>query len=142
MNNFQGIFMRYLLLLFFIINILDAQNTNFIHYKENSKLTYKKNDIYYLVYKNKECILYKNHKKIPLFDKRFNVPEPKTPYTCSVWQKENYISCLPIEEKNITAFALSFGVYPRTNLLFGMKSAHPSIQAEVKIKCSKQSSFY
>jgi len=100
-------------------------------------------DRYNLIYsaKSKKCTLYKNGKKIDLLDKKYKEKNMTTPYTCSTIQISNYRGCRIVKgSESITAYAFSFGVYgEQTKLLFGYKVAVPSVNAFLKLKCSRES---
>jgi len=96
------------------------------------------NDTYILSYsKDTNCTLTKNGKKIPTFDKRFKVKDPKNGYTCNAIQKVQYNDCIIAKTKNTTAQVFSFGTYGYTNLLFAFKTATPNTKGMMKVICTK-----
>jgi len=95
-------------------------------------------DIYELTYSHEHnCTLLKNGKSIELFDKRFDKKQPKTSYTCSAIQKEQYTNCVIEDKNNITALVFSYGQYEYTNLLIAFKSPTKHIKSSVKVNCTK-----
>lgn len=97
-------------------------------------------DTYLLKYsKDTNCTLTKNSKKIALFDKRFKQKAPRSSYTCSVVQKEQYNDCRVISKKNITAQFFGYGSYGFTNLIMAYKNPSPSVKSSLKIVCTKSS---
>lgn len=95
-------------------------------------------DTYRLTYSSDtNCTLTKNTQEIPLFDPRFKKKEPKSSYTCSAIQKEQYNDCQIIDKKNITAEFFGYGLYEYTNFLIAFKNPHPSVKSFIEIKCTK-----
>jgi hypothetical protein len=111
-----------------------------VPFNEEHKVHSSGHDLYRLVYdgKTQECSLYRNGRKIPLFDPRFKKKAPRTPYTCASWQKMQYRGCRQQGAKSVSAAALSYGVYPSTNFLFGFKADHPRVDAYMEVECSRQ----
>ena len=95
-------------------------------------------DIYVLKYsKDANCTLYKNGKKVPVFDKRFKRKAPKSGFTCNAIQKEHYNDCIVITSKNTTAQVFAFGTYEYTNLVIAFKTPTPYISGMMKVQCTK-----
>lgn len=95
-------------------------------------------DTYILTYtKDTNCTLTKNGKKIPTFDKRFNIKAPANGYTCNGIQKEQYNDCVIRKTKNTTAQVFSFGTYGYTNLLMAFKTATPITKGMMEVECTK-----
>ena len=96
-------------------------------------------DVYLLHFsKDTNCTLSKNGKDIPLFDSRFKQKPPRSAYTCSAIQKEQYNNCNVIKKKNITAQYFGYGAYEFTNLIIAIKNPSPSVTSMIKIKCTKK----
>jgi hypothetical protein len=97
-------------------------------------------DVYMLKYSGVDhsCTLTKNTKDIPLFDKRFKMKEPKTSYTCSAMQKEQYNYCKIDDSSNTTAQVFSYGVYEYTNLVMVFKNPTKSTNSFMKVICTKK----
>jgi len=95
-------------------------------------------DIYILKYSHDtNCTLSKNGKDIPLFDTRFKKKPPRSSYTCSAIQKEQYNDCEVMKKKNITAQFFGYGAYQYTNLIIAIQNPSPSVTSMIKIKCTK-----
>ena len=96
-------------------------------------------DIYKLNYngKTQTCSLTKNSKKIDLYDKRFKKKSPAYSYTCASVQKERYKSCKIIQQKNVTAVALTYGAYERTNFILAFQGTQKRIDANMEAQCTK-----
>ena len=96
-------------------------------------------DVYDVTYSKKDgCIVTKNGKVTELFDTRFKKKQPRSSYTCSAIQKENYNDCVRVEHKNTSAEFLGFGAYDYTNLIIAFKNPHPSVESSIKVRCTKK----
>jgi len=97
------------------------------------------NDNYTLSYDGKtgKCLLTKNNKKINLLDKRFHKKQLNSPYTCASMQKEQYKSCKIIKQNNVTALALGYGAYKRTNFILAIQNTSKGLNASIEVECSK-----
>lgn len=98
------------------------------------------NDIYKLTYniKDKNCTLIKNNKKIPLFDPRFKQKKPRSSYTCSAIQKEQYNNCKRVDYKNTSAQMMAFGSYEYTNLVLAFQNPSKSVESSLRVECTKK----
>lgn len=97
------------------------------------------NDVYTITYsKDNNCTMTKNNKKIPLFDERFKVKEPKSSYTCGAIQKEQYNDCKVLSKKNLTAQYFGYGAYKFTNLIIAFRNPSPRINSSITIECTKE----
>lgn len=115
-------------------------NTSFITYTNQAK-NHTHDDFYRLYYnaKEKSCRIFKNDQPIPLIDPRYNTKKsPRSSYTCTSLQKEQYRSCKQLNTKRTTAVVLSYGVYSFTGLSIGFKEAYYRMDASLEIQCSKQ----
>jgi len=105
----------------------------------DSNLTTPSEDLYTLSFSpDSNCSLLKNGKKIPTFDLRFKRKEPKSAYTCSALQKEQYRECSVLKKDNISAFFFGYGSYDFTNLIIAFKNPHKSTKSSVTVTCSKR----
>lgn len=96
------------------------------------------NDTYILSYsKEHNCTLRKNGTSIELFDKRFEKKAPKSAYTCSAIQKEQYNNCKIISTKNTTAQFFGFGSYEYTNLILAFQNPSKSVNSSMEVLCTK-----
>ena len=96
------------------------------------------NDIYILKYSpDTNCTLLKNKKEIPSFDPRFKKKSPRTSYTCSAIQKEQYNECHIVSKKNVAALFFSYGPYEYTNFLIAFKAPVKHIKSKIKVECTK-----
>ena len=97
------------------------------------------NDIYKLTYnKENNCTLTKNNKKIPLFDPRFKRKKPRSSYTCSAIQKEQYNDCKRVDYKNTSAQMIAFGSYAYTNLVLAFQNPSKSVESSLTVECTKK----
>ena len=97
------------------------------------------NDTYVLTFnKDSNCSLTKNGDIIPVYDPRFEKKAPRSHYTCTAMQKENYVNCSTIKSTNTTAEMLAFGRYEKTNLIFGFKNPTPNVTSMMEIECTKK----
>ena len=97
------------------------------------------NDIYKLTYnKENNCTLTKNGKKIPLFDPRFKRKKPRSSYTCSAIQKEQYNDCKRVDYKNTSAQMIAFGSYAYTNLVLAFQNPSKSVESSLTVECTKK----
>lgn len=86
----------------------------------------------------KECSLQKNGKNIDLFDERLGDKAPRSAYTCTAMQKEQYNDCKRVGFKNTSAQMLSFGNYEYTNLIIAFQNPHESVASSLTIECTKE----
>ncbi len=84
-----------------------------------------------------KCTLTLNGKKIDLFDKRFKITAPKTPYTCYSIRKEQYNDCVISKKENLSAFIFAYGTYPNTNLVIAFKTPTKDTKGVVELECTK-----
>jgi len=97
------------------------------------------NDIYKLAYnKENNCTLTKNNKKIPLFDPRFKKQKPRSSYTCTAIQKEQYNDCKRVDYKNTSAQMIAFGNYAYTNLVLAFQNPSKSVKSSLTVECTKK----
>jgi len=98
------------------------------------------NESYTLKYsiKDANCTLEHNGKNIELFDKRFGQKAPKSSYLCSALQKEHYKECKVIENKNISAHILAYGMNERTNLVLAFQGDNNKSDSYSRIECNNK----
>ena len=103
---------------------------------ENNTSVYE--DVYLFTSSDRNCTLSKNNKIIPSFDPKFKRKQPRSDYSCSAMQKEQYTECSVLERENITALLVAYGSYEKTNLIIAFKNPHKSVKSSVTVACTKE----
>jgi len=127
-----------LLILFLLSQIVFSfDSTELIEYNINHKSSTASTDRYDLFYnhKTRNCTLSKNNKNTVLFDKRFKKKQPKSPYTCTAWIKEQYSDCHLIDKKRVAAQSISFGRFEQTNLIIAIEADYRKLDSFIEVEC-------